>query len=102
MYPIPVSGLCTRSADQWTAGLMSEFKFNNPCNTDNSWNDKSGVVFSTAPVTKSVTLQGPINARLYVSTNSGDGMLSVAIEDEAAVIQLIKRRYEGPLMEIFQ
>jgi multicomponent K+:H+ antiporter subunit E len=26
----------------------------------------------------------------------------LAIEDEAAVIQLIKRRYEGPLMEIFQ
>jgi len=83
VYPIPVSGLCTRSTDQWTAGLMSEFKFNNPCNTDSSFNDKSGVVFSTAPVTKAVTLQGPINARLYVSSTSGDGMLSVAVEDEA-------------------
>ena len=40
-------------------------------------------VFSTAPVSKSVTLQGPVNARLYVSTDSGDGMLSVALEDEA-------------------
>ncbi|RNL77720.1 CocE/NonD family hydrolase [Nocardioides marmorisolisilvae] len=83
VYPIPVSGLCTRSTDQWTAGLMSEFPFPNPCNTDNKWNDKTGVVFSTAPVTKAVTLQGPINARLYVSSNSGDGMLSVAVEDEA-------------------
>ncbi|MFL6174441.1 MAG: CocE/NonD family hydrolase [Marmoricola sp.] len=83
VYPIPVSGLCTRSTDQWTAGAMSEFPFPNPCNTNNAWNDKTGVVFSTAPVTKAVTLQGPINARLYVSSNSGDGMLSVAVEDEA-------------------
>jgi putative CocE/NonD family hydrolase len=83
VYPIPVAGLCTRSADQWTAGVMTEFPFDNPCLTDNKWNDQSGVVFSTAPVTKAVTLQGPINARLYVSSTSGDGMLSVAIEDEA-------------------
>ncbi|MFL6023080.1 MAG: CocE/NonD family hydrolase [Marmoricola sp.] len=83
VYPIPVSGLCTRSTDQWTAGVMSELKLDNPCNTNNAWNDKTGVVFSTAPVTKAVTLQGPINARLYVSSTSGDGMLSVAIEDEA-------------------
>lgn len=83
VYPIPVSGLCTRSADQWTAGIMTEFPFDNPCLTNNAANDKSGVVFSTAPVSRAVTLQGPINARLYVSTDSGDGMLSVAIEDEA-------------------
>jgi putative CocE/NonD family hydrolase len=83
VYPIPVSGLCTRSTDQWTAGLMSEFPFPNPCNTNNAWNDKTGVVFRTAPVTKAVALQGPINARLYVSSSSGDGMLSVAVEDEA-------------------
>lgn len=83
VYPIPVSGLCTRSADQWTAGAMSATGFKNPCNTDNALNDKSGVVFKTAPVTKAVTLQGPINARLFVSSTSGDGMLSVAVEDEA-------------------
>jgi putative CocE/NonD family hydrolase len=83
VYPIPVAGLCTRSADQWTAGIMTEFPFDNPCMTNNEWNDKTGVVFRTAPVSKAVTLQGPINARLYVSSNSGDGMLSIAVEDEA-------------------
>jgi predicted acyl esterase len=28
-------------------------------------------------------LQGPVNAHLYVSSTTGDGMLSVALEDEA-------------------
>ncbi|MFL6059652.1 MAG: CocE/NonD family hydrolase [Marmoricola sp.] len=83
VYPIPVSGLCTRSTDQWTAGLLSSFPGKNPCFTNNKYNDKTGVVFSTPPVTRAVALQGPINARLYVSSTSGDGMLSVAVEDEA-------------------
>lgn len=83
VFPIPVSGLCTRSADQWTAGIISAGGFDNPCLTDNAFNDHTGVVFKTAPVAKAVALQGPINARLYVSSSSGDGMLSVALEDEA-------------------
>ncbi|HEX7740330.1 MAG TPA: CocE/NonD family hydrolase, partial [Marmoricola sp.] len=83
VYPIPVAGLCTRSTDQWTAGLMGEVPLPNPCNTNNSFNDKAGVVFSTAPLTKQFAFQGPINAHLFVSSNSGDGMLSVTVEDEA-------------------
>ncbi|MCW2786391.1 MAG: hypothetical protein JWP74_2908 [Marmoricola sp.] len=83
VLPIPVSGLCTRSADQWTAGLLSSLPGKSPCSTNNKFNDKSGVVFRTHPVTSPITLQGPINAHLYVSSTSGDGMLSVAVEDEA-------------------
>jgi putative CocE/NonD family hydrolase len=83
IYPIPVSGLCTRSTDQWTAGIISAGGFENPCLTNNATNDKTGVVFKTPAVTKPVALQGPINARLYVSSTSGDGLLSVALEDEA-------------------
>ncbi|MCX6396806.1 MAG: CocE/NonD family hydrolase [Propionibacteriales bacterium] len=83
VFPVPVSGLCTRSTDQWTAGALSMGGFPNPCNTDNAFNDRSGVVFKTAPLTRAVALQGPINARLYVESTSGDGMLSVALEDEA-------------------
>ena len=83
--PIPVSGLCTRSTDQWTAGLGSAFAPLIPkaCLTDNSINDKSGVVFRSAPVTTPLRFQGPVNAHLYVSSTTGDGMLSVAVEDEA-------------------
>jgi predicted acyl esterase len=85
MLPIPVSGLCTRSTNQWTAGVMNLFPFPNPCLTDNSLNDLTGVVFDSAPVTTPVRFQGPISARLYASVLGlvGDGMLSVSVEDVA-------------------
>lgn len=81
--PIPVTGLCTRSADQWTAGVPSTVLAGLPCFSDNRLNDLGGLTFDTAPVIKAVRLQGPLNARLYVSSPTGDGMLSVAVEDVA-------------------
>ncbi|QIX25351.1 CocE/NonD family hydrolase [Nocardioides sp. JQ2195] len=83
VLPIPVAGLCTRSMNQWTAGLPSSTGLANPCLENNALNDRAGVVFETAPVTEPVSIQGPINARLHVSSTSGDGMLSVAVEDVA-------------------
>ena len=83
IYPIAVAGLCTRSTDQWTAGVASELPIFGPCLTNNAWNDRAGVVFSSAPVTRAVRFQGPIDAHLNVSSSTGDGLLSVAVEDEA-------------------
>ncbi|MFC4785573.1 CocE/NonD family hydrolase [Nocardioides sp. MAHUQ-72] len=83
VLPVPVAGLCTRSADQWTAGLPNAVLADNPCFTDNAPNDRAGVVFETAPVTRAVRFAGPINAHLFTSSTSGDGMLSVAVEDVA-------------------
>jgi putative CocE/NonD family hydrolase len=82
ILPIPIAGFCTRSSDQWTAGVFSTAG-SNPCFTDNRTNDLAGVVYSTAPMTSALPLQGSINAHLYVSSLSGDGMLSVAVEDQA-------------------
>lgn len=81
--PLPVTGLCTRSADQWTAGLPSVLLGGLPCFTDNRLNDLGGLTFDTAPVTTPVRIQGPVNVRLHVSSPTGDGMLSVAVEDVA-------------------
>ncbi len=83
VLPIPVAGLCTRSMNQWTAGVVQELGPRNPCLRNNNVNDRLGVVFETEPVTTPVSVQGPINARLFTSSNSGDGMLSVAVEDVA-------------------
>jgi putative CocE/NonD family hydrolase len=83
VLPVPVAGLCTRSANQWTAGAPKQTALLNPCLDDNSFNDKLGVVFETDPVTTPVKIQGPINAHLFLSSNSGDGMASVAVEDVA-------------------
>jgi putative CocE/NonD family hydrolase len=81
--PLPVTGLCTRSANQWTAGVPQLLLADLPCFHDNKLNDLGGLTFDTAPVTRAVRIQGPINARLYASSITGDGMFSVAIEDVA-------------------
>ncbi len=81
--PIPVQGLCTRSTNQWTAGLLAQALPDLPCFTNNQFNDTLGPVFETAPLTSDVVVHGPLNARLYTSTASGDGMLSVTVSDVA-------------------
>lgn len=81
--PVPVSGLCTRSANQWTAGLPRAALADLPCWQDNALNDRSGVVYETRPVARPVRISGPINARLFASSPTGDGMLAVSVSDVA-------------------
>ena len=81
--PIPVTGLCTRSANQWTAGILNLAFPDNPCLKDNALNDLGGLSFQTAPMQRALRIQGPINVRLYASSPTGDGMFSVAVEDVA-------------------
>lgn len=81
--PVPVSGLCTRSANQWMAGIPEAALADLPCFSDNAANDATGIVYETAPLTKPTRLRGPINARLYTSSVSGDGMLAVSVSDVA-------------------
>jgi len=84
VMPNPVSGLCSRSTDQWTAGLASELQlFNSTCFESNNVNSQLSTAFRTAPLTQHLPIFGPINARLYVSSPTGDGLLSVALEDVA-------------------
>lgn len=80
---IPVQGLCTRSTNQWTAGMVNMILANNPCFTNNTFNDQLGPVFETPVLTKDVVIHGPLNARLYTSTPAGNGMLSVTVSDVA-------------------
>jgi predicted acyl esterase len=83
VYPVPVSGLCTRSASQWTAGLPNAVLSDFPCLSDNALNDRTGVVFETSPLRHAVRMQGPINAHLFTSSIGGDGLLSVSVSDVA-------------------
>ncbi len=79
VYPVPVAGLCTRSASQWTAGVAAV----PGCETDSRLNDASATSYQTAPLARPLHLMGPIDARLFVSTTARDGMLSVHVEDVA-------------------
>ena len=78
VYPVPVAGLCTRSASQWTAGALAV----PPCE-DNALNDSTGTSYQTAPMGSDLRLLGPINAQLHVSSTRPDAMLSVHVEDVA-------------------
>ena len=77
--PLPVSGLCARSASQWTAGVTSMLLGETPCDTDNRLNDLSGAVYETAPLSDDLRVLGPINVHLNASSATGDGMLSVHV-----------------------
>ncbi|MDN4174043.1 CocE/NonD family hydrolase [Nocardioides sp. SOB77] len=81
VLPLPVSGLCTRSASQWTAGIPATLAGQLPCFQDNALNDRTGIVYETAPLARAVRFSGPVNARLYASSPTGGGMLSVSISD---------------------
>lgn len=84
VLPVPLSGLCSRSSDQWTAGLLSQLQFLDPlCFDDNRLDDTSSTLFETPPLTRRLPILGPIDARLFVSSNTGDGMLSVGVSDVA-------------------
>lgn len=79
ILPIPVAGLCSRSTSQWTAGVLNLIGAWEACNQNAALNDATGVVFETAPLTSDLSILGPINARLYTSSTTGDGMLSVSV-----------------------
>lgn len=78
VHPVPVAGLCTRSASQWTAGALAV----PPCE-DNALNDSLGTSYQTAPLGSDLRVLGPINARLFASSTRPDAMLSVHVEDVA-------------------
>jgi putative CocE/NonD family hydrolase len=74
----PVSGACTRSTVQWTAGAGAGI----PCETHNEANDLTGLAYDL-PLSADLRLAGPVAAGLFLSTNGRDCMLTVRVEDVA-------------------
>ncbi|MEA2487007.1 MAG: uncharacterized protein QOF16_661 [Actinomycetota bacterium] len=72
----PVSGACSRSTVQWSAGGGA----GSPCESDNEANDATGVSYDLK-VPKQMTVAGPVAARLFVSTSTSDAQLTVRVED---------------------
>ncbi|HWV27598.1 MAG TPA: CocE/NonD family hydrolase [Aeromicrobium sp.] len=80
---LPTQGLCTRSTNQWTAGILTMVLPSLPCFSDNQLNDAMGPVFQTEPLTEDLVIHGPANVRLYTSTPAGNGVYSVSLSDVA-------------------
>lgn len=84
VLPNPIAGLCSRSTDQWTAGAGEMFQlFNTPCFQSDRFNTAPATLFRTTPLQRDLPIFGPIDAHLYVSSTSGNGLLSVALDDVA-------------------
>ena len=76
----PVSGVCTQSTSQWTAGLLAPV----PCTTNNRLDEAtSGVSYTTAPLAHDLQFNGPLFADVWVSTTARDAVVTVRVTDVA-------------------
>lgn len=74
----PVSGICTMSTAQWTAGAASGI----PCEQDERPNELfGGATYMSAPLERDVHLNGPIAARLWLTTTAADAAVTVRLAD---------------------
>jgi putative CocE/NonD family hydrolase len=74
----PLSGICTQSTSQWTAGLGQAL----PCATDNRADEALGTaVYTTAPMDRDFVLSGPVLANLWVTTTAADAAVTVRLTD---------------------
>jgi putative CocE/NonD family hydrolase len=76
----PLSGACTMSTGQWTAGLGEQL----PCFTDDRPNAASGgAAYVSDPLTGDLRVSGPIAARLWLTTTAADAAVTVRVDDVA-------------------
>jgi uncharacterized protein len=74
----PVSGVCTQSTSQWSAGLLAPV----PCTTDNRLDEAtSGVSYTTPPLAHDLQFDGPLFADVWVSTTASDAVVTVRVTD---------------------
>jgi uncharacterized protein len=81
---LPANGVCSRNTYQWTAGLTGVASSSpTACETTNNQNEVQSLTFTTPAMKKPLTLSGPMNLHLYVSTMSSDTSLSAVVTDVA-------------------
>jgi putative CocE/NonD family hydrolase len=75
----PISGMCSASTVQWSAGLLADLPL--PCFTDDRLAEALEVQYETAPLERDLYLNGPISADLWVSTTAANASVSVRVDD---------------------
>jgi putative CocE/NonD family hydrolase len=73
----PLTGACSRSTAQWTAGIVAA----SPCQDDNRTSEITGLSFTTDTFKQDFTISGPIMADLWVSSTRPDTTLIATITD---------------------
>jgi len=74
----PANGTCSRATTQWTAGTVT-----GPCADDNRLTDAQGLTFTSAPAAAALTISGPLDARLFVSSTRPDATVIATVTDLA-------------------
>ena len=74
----PLSGICTQSTSQWTAGILDAL----PCTSDNRPNEALGeAVYTTPPLGEDLQLSGPVLANLWLTTTARDAAVTLRLTD---------------------
>ncbi len=77
---LPVTGVCTRSANQWLIGALG----GTPCATDNRIDEALSLTYTSEPFATPVQIDGPIQADLWLeSALGGQAATSVALSSVA-------------------
>jgi putative CocE/NonD family hydrolase len=76
---LPVTGICSRSTNQWLAGLID----GTDCAKDDQLNEATSLTYTSPPFTRETVMNGPIEADVWVSTTSPDAAVSVSVSDVA-------------------
>jgi putative CocE/NonD family hydrolase len=76
---LPIEGVCSISATQWTAGILGYLQL--PCFTDDSVTEQLDAVYETPAMAADLYINGPIEADLWISTTAADASLSVRVDD---------------------
>lgn len=79
MLPTPVSGVCSREAHQWMAGLLA----GTPCETGSDLTDLFEVVYLSEPFEQDLEINGPIQADIWLTSTTADAALTVRVADVA-------------------
>lgn len=76
---LPIQGLCSISASQWTAGLLGFIPL--PCFENSNASENWAVKYETPVMAADYYLNGPILAEIWMSTTAADAGLSVRVDD---------------------
>lgn len=76
---LPLNGICTRSANQWLIGMLD----GTSCPGDNRLDEATALTWTSNPVDEPLTINGPIQADVWVSTVAPEAIVSVALSDVA-------------------
>ena len=80
LFANPINGLCSRSTEQWTAGLVTP---GSSCTDNNRADEATGLTYTSAPLQAPLQITGPLSLTLHASTTAKDTTWIATVTDVA-------------------